>query len=223
MAAAKALRAAIIQVLAFKWTQEKVNEAVGGFKSTILPGEPAKIKEAMFKAITNESCKDFFICKPDDDVKALKEEVKLVLLVYSSVYKRLVCLSLIKELKLDKNRDTKVEEPTKDNIEVDSKWRDYVNSLSYVPEKNKEKPSLGSTLGTPFKKWLTDEIDNLNFKKSYNEMYAWADGNNGDILIGTNENTYAIKGGGRSATFDRVTSFNHEAQLKKIKDKLLGI
>jgi hypothetical protein len=223
VAAAKALRAAIIQVLAFKWTQEKVNEAVGGFKSTILPGEPAKIKEAMFKAITNESCKDFFICKPDDDVKALKEEVKLVLLVYSSVYKRLVCLSLIKELKLDKNRDTKVEEPTKDNIEVDSKWRDYVNSLSYVPEKNKEKPSLGSTLGTPFKKWLTDEIDNLNFKKSYNEMYAWADGNNGDILIGTNENTYAIKGGGRSATFDRVTSFNHEAQLKKIKDKLLGI
>ena len=54
-------------------------------------------------------------------------------------------------------------------------------------------------------------------------MYAWADGNNGDILIGTNENTYAIKGGGRSATFDKVTSFNHEAQLKKIKDKLLGI
>ena len=223
--AAKALRAAIIQVLAFKWTQEKVNEAVGGFKSTILPGEPAKIKEAMFKAITNESCKDFFICKPNDDVKALKEEeVKLGLLIYSSVYKRLVCLSLIKELKLDKNRDTKVEEPTKDNIEVDSKWRDYVNSLRFdVPEKNKEKPSLGSTLGTPFKKWLTDEIDNLNFKKSYNEMYAWADGNNGDILIGTNENTYAIKGGGRSATFDRVTSFNHEAQLKKIKDKLLGI
>ena len=222
--AAKALRAAIIQVLAFKWTQEKVNEAVGGFKSTILPGEPAKIKEAMFKAITNESCKDFFICKPNDDVKALKEEeVKLGLLIYSSVYKRLVCLSLIKELKLDKNRDTKVEEPTKDNIADDSKWRDYVNSLSYVPEKDKEKPSLGSTLGTPFKKWLTDEIDNLNFKKSYNEMYAWADGNNGDILIGTNENTYAIKGGGRSATFDRVTSFNHEAQLKKIKDKLLGI
>ena len=221
--AAKALRAAIIQVLAFKWTQEKVNEAVGGFKSTLLPGEPAKIKEAMFKAITNESCKDFLICKPNDDVKALKEDVKLELLIYSSVYKRLVCLSLIKELKLDKNRDTKVEEPTKDNIDVDSKWRDYVNSLSYVPEKDKEKPSLGSTLGTPFKKWLTDEIDNLNFKKSYNEMYAWADGNNGDILIGTNENTYAIKGGGRSATFDRVTSFNHEAQLKKIKDKLLGI
>ena len=221
--AAKALRAAIIQVLAFKWTQEKVNEAVGGFKSTLLPGEPAKIKEAMFKAITNESCKDFIICKPDDDVKALKEEVKLGLFKYSSVYKRLVCLSLIKELKLDKNRDTKVEEPTKDNIKVDSKWRDYVNSLSYVPEKDKEKPSLGSTLGTPFKKWLTDEIDNLNFKKSYNEMYAWGDGNNGDILIGTNENTYAIKGGGRSATFDRVTSFNYEAQLKKIKDKLLGI
>ena len=83
--------------------------------------------------------------------------------------------------------------------------------------------SLGSTLGTPFKKWLTDEIDNLNFKKSYNEMYAWADGNNGDILIGTNENTYAIKGGGRSATFDRITSFNHEAQLKKIKEKLLNL
>ena len=177
----------------------------------------------MFKAITNESCKDFLICKPNDDVKALKEDVKLELLMYSSVYKRLVCLSLIKELKLDKNRDTKVEEPTKDNIDVDSKWRDYVNSLSYVPEKKKEKPSLGSTLGTPFKKWLTDEIDNLNFKKSYNEMYAWADGNNGDILIGTNENTYAIKGEGRSATFDRVTSFNYEAQLKKIKDKLLGI
>ena len=221
--AAKALRAAIIQVLAFKWTQEKVNEAVGGFKSTILPGEPAKIKEAMFKAITNESCKDFIICKPDDDVKALKEEVKLGLFKYSSVYKRLVCLSLIKELKLDKNRDTKVKEPTKDNIADDTIWSPYVNSLSYVPEKKKEKPSLGSTLGTPFKKWLTDEIDNLNFKKSYNEMYAWGDGNNGDILIGTNENTYAIKGGGRSATFDRVTSFNYEAQLKKIKDKLLGI
>ena len=176
----------------------------------------------MFKAITNESCKDFFICKPNDDVKALKEDVKLGLLVYSSVYKRLVCLSLIKELKLDKNRDTKVSEPTKDNIADDTKWSPYVNSLSYVPEKKKEN-SLGSTLGTPFKKWLTDEIDNLNFKKSYNEMYAWADGNNGNILIGTNENTYAIKGEGRSATFDKVTSFNHEAQLNKIKEKLLKI
>ena len=128
-----------------------------------------------------------------------------------------------KEFKLDKNRDTKVSEPTKDNIWTDTIWSPYVNSLSYVPEKNKEKPSLGSTLGTPFKKWLTDEIDNLNFKKSYNEMYAWADGNNGNILIGTNENTYAIKGEGRSATFDRITSFNYEAQLKKIKEKLINL
>jgi hypothetical protein len=54
-------------------------------------------------------------------------------------------------------------------------------------------------------------------------MYAWADGNNGNILIGTNEKTYAIKGGDRSATFDKVTSFNHEAQLNKIKEKLLNL
>ena len=222
--AAIALREAIIRILSFEWTEEKVYEAVGGFNSTLLPGTEETIKKAMFKAVSKDNLQDFVIYKPNDKVKALDKE-ELVKNGYDEKkIKRLVCLSLIKELKLDKNRDTKVEEPTKDNILNDNAWNSYVNSLRFdVPEKNKEKPSLGSTLGTPFKKWLTDEIDNLNFKKSYNEMYAWADDNNGDILIGTNENTYAIKGGGRSATFDRVTSFNHEAQLKKIKDKLLGI
>ena len=220
--AATALRANIIQVLAFKWTQEKVNEAVGNFRSTLLPGTEETIKKAMFKAVSKDDLKDCVIYKPNDDVKELKKIENIEL--DDKKFKRLACLYLIKELKLDENRDTKVSEPTKGNIADDTKWGDYVNSLRFdVPEKNKEKPSLGSALGTPFKKWLTDEIDNLNFKKSYNEMYAWADGNNGDILIGTNENTYAIKGGGRSATFDRVTSFNHEAQLKKIKNKLLGI
>ena len=220
--AAKALRANIIQVLAFKWTQEKVNEAVGNFESTSLPATPDEIKGKILKVISKDDLKDCVIYKPNDDVKELKiiENIKLD----DKKFKRLACLYLIKEFKLDKNRDTKVSEPTKDNIADDTKWSPYVNSLRFdVPEKKKEKLSLGSALGTPFKKWLTDEIDNLNFKKSYNEMYAWADGNNGDILIGTNENTYAIKGGGRSATFDRVTSFNHEAQLKKIKEKLLGI
>ena len=222
--AAIALREAIIRILSYEWTEEKVYEAVGGFNSTLLPGTEETIKKAMFKAVSKDNLQDFVIYKPNDKVKALDEE-ELVKNGYDEKkIKRLVCLSLIKELKLDKNRDTKVSEPTKDNIADDTKWRDYVNSLRFdVPEKNKEKPSLGSALGTPFKKWLTDEIDNLNFKKSYNEMYAWADGNNGDILIGTNEKTYAIKGGDRSATFDKVTSFNHEAQLNKIKEKLLGI
>ena len=218
--AAKALRTAIIQVLAIKWTQEKVNEAVGNFSSTSLPATPDEIKGKILNVISKDDFKDFVIYKPNDDVKELKKLENIEL--NDKKFKRLACLYLIKEFKLDKNRDTKVSEPTKDNIWTDTIWSPYVNSLSYVPEKKKEN-SLGSTLGTPFKKWLTDEIDNLNFKKSYNEMYAWADGNNGNILIGTNENTYAIKGEGRSATFDRVTSFNHEAQLIKIKEKLLTL
>jgi hypothetical protein len=219
--AAIALREAIIRILSFEWTEEKVYEAVGGFNSTLLPGTEETIKKAMFKAVSKDNLQDFVIYKPNDKVKALDEKKPIN---DEKKIKRLVCLSLIKELKLDKNRDTKVEEPTKDNIADDTKWSPYVNSLRFdVPEKKKEKLSLGSALGTPFKKWLTDEIDNLNFKKSYNEMYAWADDNNGDILIGTNEKTYAIKGGDRSATFDKVTSFNHEAQLNKIKEKLLNL
>ena len=145
------------------------------------------------------------------------------------------CLNLIESLKLDKCRAKNApEKPTFEDIEKDEIiWKDYVKSLTSTPElKKDDKPSLGSVVGDPLKKAFTDiGKDVKGFKKAYQELFSWSDGNKGQILIGTDDNTYKVKGGNNNATIDQfetkyyltVTDAANNNPVKQFINKLKGV
>jgi hypothetical protein len=107
-------------------------------------------------------------------------------------YRRAVCLYLLQALKLDQNRAKDAPEAPKPPIKDANKWNNYVNSLTTAPKLEKESKLLGQTIKDAFSKQFTDIKDAVNFKKSYQEMTAWADGNPGGILLAVNKNTFSV-------------------------------
>ena len=104
-------------------------------------------------------------------------------------------MNLIKELELDKYRakdanKQKIEEPKFEDIDEDAKWTAYINSLHAVPELKSGGPTLGSTLKDSFVKPIKEGVTVLDLKEAYQEMYSWNDGNKGQILVGTGNDTY---------------------------------
>jgi hypothetical protein len=92
-----------------------------------------------------------------------------------------------------------------DNIRDDDVWVAYINSLNAVPELKSgdaDAPSLESTLKDAFSKPTKEGVAAI--KKAYQEKYSWSDGNNGQILFGTGNNTYSVDGRGNNATMNKI-------------------
>ncbi len=197
--AAIELRKAIVLVLKFEMTQKDVDKMFGFFRWTTLPKDAKKI---MCKAISkdNDNCKKMLIYHMDNDLKDLTDPRHFINLSLKRKWRRVFCLNLLKELKLDQKRskigegaNAKVpDEPKKAQILDDTIWNNYVDSLTTVPKLEKEKNLFGQTIKDAFAKQFSDAKDAVDFKKSYQEMFAWADGNPGGILLTANNNTYRL-------------------------------
>ena len=197
--AAIELRKAIVLVLKFEMTQKDVDKMFGFFRWTTLPKDAKKI---MCKAISkdNDNCKKMLIYHMDNDLKDLTDPRHFIDLSLKRKWRRVFCLNLLKELKLDQKRskigegaNAKVpDEPKMAQILDETIWKNYVDSLTTVPKLEKEKNLFGQTIKDAFAKQFSDAKDAVDFKKSYQEMFAWADGNPGGILLTANNNTYRL-------------------------------
>ena len=197
--AAIELRKAIVLVLKLEMTQKDVDKMFGFFRWTTLPKDAKKI---MCKAISkdNDNCKKMLIYHGANNLRDLDISRHFIDPSLKRKWRRVFCLNLLKELKLDQKRseigqgaNAKVpDEPKKDNIMKDTVWQDYVDSLTTVPKLEKEKNLFGQTIKDAFAKQFSDAKDAVDFKKSYQEMLAWADGNPGGILLTANNNTYRL-------------------------------
>ena len=199
---AKALREATVKVLDFKMTQSEIDKEFGFFRWTSLPKDAKKM---MFNAVSREKCSTLPFYKISSDVKKLESVMKRMNKNVVITARRTICLNLLKELGLDKNRAPLAQdqpvppEPkvsgnsnkSEGDILHDSTWRKYVDSLRAMPELKKES-HVGQTVKDAFYKQFTDMDTAANFKKSYDEMYAWAEGNPGGILFGAKKNTYMV-------------------------------
>ena len=231
--AANDLRKVIVKLLKYEITEKNIDSALGAFQSTTLPKD---YKKKVLDAISKSKCPKFLIYDPKllgENYKDLKTAVS-VKDDHVKACKRQACLNLIEGLKLDKCRAKDAPgKPTFEKIAGDDDWTAYVNSLTSTPElKKDDKPSLGSVVGDPLKKAFTDiGKDVKGFKKAYQELFSWSDGNKGQILIGTGDNTYAVKGRNNNATIDQfetkyyltVTDAANNNPVKQFINKLKGV
>ena len=235
--AANDLRRAIVKFMKFEMTEKDLDNALGAFQRT----PPKDYKKKVLDAISKSKCPKFLIYDPillGENYKDLKTGVS-VIDDHVKACKRQACLNLIEGLKLDKcranaaNSQQPPEKPTFEKIAGDA-WAPYVNSLTSASElKKDDKPSLGSVVGDPLKKAFTDiGKDVKGFKKAYQELFSWSDGNKGQILIGTDDNTYKVKGGNNNATIDQFETkyyltvtdeANNNNPVKQFINKLKGV
>ena len=201
--AAKELRKAIVKIQSFEMTQEEVDQKFGFFRWTSLPQDS---KKNMFTAISKEKCALLPFYKLEETVKNL--DTSYTLNNDKKFCRRAFCLNLLKELKLDNNRaELQIgnppapklpDEPSLDKNDTNyimnlNVWNFYVSSLQTMPKLKKDSKMFGQTIKDAFTKQFTDMKEAVNFKKSYQEMYAWADGNPGGILFGVGEKTYMVE------------------------------
>ena len=186
---AKDLREAIIKVLSFqaKMEQKEVDKMFGFFRWASLPKDA---KTLMHDAINKAKDNSYFV--PSDEMKKLSVKLDAMDENCKKEYRRAVCLYLLQALKLDQNRAKDAPEAPKPPIKDANKWNNYVNSLTTAPKLEKESKLFGQTIKDAFSKQFTDIKDAVNFKKSYQEMTAWADGNPGGILLAVNKNTFSV-------------------------------
>jgi hypothetical protein len=186
---AKDLREAIIKVLSFqaKMEQKEVDKMFGFFRWASLPKDA---KTLMHDAINKAKDNSYFV--PSDEMKKLIVKLDAMDENCKKEYRRAVCLYLLQALKLDQNRAKDAPEAPEPPIKDANKWNNYVNSLTTAPKLEKESKLLGQTIKDAFSKQFTDIKDAVNFKKSYQEMTAWADGNPGGILLAVNKNTFSV-------------------------------
>ena len=235
--AANDLRKTIVKIMNFEMTEKDLDTALTAFEFT----PPKDYKKKVLDAISKSKCPKFLIYDPKllgDNYKDLKTGVS-VKDDHVKACKRQACLNLVEGLKLDKfranaaNSQQPPEKPTFEKIAGDD-WTAYVNSLTSASElKKKDKPSLGSVVGDPLKKAFTDiGKDVKGFKKAYQELFSWSDGNKGQILIGTDDNTYKVKGGNNNATIDQfetkyyltvTDAANNNNPVKQFINKLKGV
>ena len=186
---AKDLREAIIKVLSFqaKMEQKEVDKMFGFFRWASLPKDA---KTLMHEAINKAKDNSYFV--PSNEMKELSVKLDAMDENCKKEYRRAVCLYLLQALKLDQNRAKDAPEAPKPPIKDTNKWNNYVNSLTTAPKLEKESKLFGQTIKDAFSKQFTDIKDAVNFKKSYQEMTAWADGNPGGILLAVNKNTFSV-------------------------------
>ena len=186
---AKDLREAIIKVLSFqaKMEQKEVDKMFGFFRWASLPKDA---KTLMHDAINKAKDNSYFV--PSDEMKDLSVKLDAMDENCKKEYRRAVCLYLLQALKLDQGRAEGAPEAPQPPIKDANKWNNYVNSLTTAPKLEKESKLLGQTIKDAFSKQFTDIKDAVNFKKSYQEMTAWADGNPGGILLAVNKNTFSV-------------------------------
>ena len=196
---AKDLREAIIKVLSFqaKMEQKEVDKMFGFFRWASLPKDA---KTLMHEAINKAKNNSYFV--PSNEMKELSVKLDAMDENCKKEYRREVCLYLLQALKLDQGRAEGAPEAPKPPISggEGSKWNNYVNSLTTAPKLEKESKLFGQTIKDAFSKQFTDIKDAVNFKKSYQEMTAWADGNPGGILLAVNKNTFSVDP--KDANFD---------------------
>ena len=196
---AKDLREAIIKVLSFqaKMEQKEVDKMFGFFRWASLPKDA---KTLMHEAINKAKNNSYFV--PSKGMKKLNVKLDAMDENCKKEYRREVCLYLLQALKLDQGRAEGAPEAPKPPISggEGSKWNNYVNSLTTAPKLEKESKLLGQTIKDAFSKQFTDIKDAVNFKKSHQEMTAWADGNPGGILLAVNKNTFSVDP--KDANFD---------------------
>ena len=199
---AKALREATLKVLDFKMDQSEIDKEFGFFRWTSLPKDAKKM---MFNAVSREKCSTLPFYLITEQVKNLGGVITKMDEIVLVTVRRTICLNLLKELELDKNRgplaqnqpvppEPKVSgtsQKSEGDILHDTTWINYVNSLQAMPELKKES-HVGQTVKDAFYKQFTDMETAANFKKSYDEMDAWAEGNPGGILFGAKKNTYMV-------------------------------
>ena len=186
---AKDLREAIIKVLSFqaKMEQKEVDKMFGFFRWASLPKDA---KTLMHEAINKAKDNSYFV--PSDEMKKLSVKLDAMDENCKKEYRRAVCLYLLQALKMDQGRAEGAPEAPEPPIKDANKWNNYVNSLTTAPKLEKESKLLGQTIKDAFSKQFTDIKDAVNFKKSYQEMTAWADGNPGGILLAVNKNTFSV-------------------------------
>ena len=186
---AKDLREAIIKVLSFqaKMEQKEVDKMFGFFRWASLPKDA---KTLMHEAINKAKDNSYFV--PSNEMKELSVKLDAMDENCKKEYRRAVCLYLLQALKLDQNRAKDAPEAPKPPIKDTNKWNNYVNSLTTAPKLEKESKLFGQTIKDAFSRQFTDIKDAVNFKKSYQEMTAWADGNPGGILLAVNKNTFSV-------------------------------
>ena len=194
---AKDLREAIIKVLSFqaKMEQKEVDKMFGFFRWASLPKDA---KTLMHDAINKAKDNSYFV--PSNEMKELSVKLDAMDENCKKEYRRAVCLYLLQALKLDQGRAEGAPEAPEPPIKDANKWNKYVNSLTTAPKLEKESKLLGQTIKDAFSKQFTDIKDAVNFKKSYQEMTAWADGNPGGILLAVNKNTFSVDP--KDANFD---------------------
>ena len=194
---AKDLREAIIKVLSFqaKMEQKEVDKMFGFFRWASLPKDA---KTLMHEAINKAKNNSYFV--PSKGMKKLNVKLDAMDENCKKEYRREVCLYLLQALKLDQGRAEGAPEAPQPPIKDANKWKNYVNSLTTAPKLEKESKLLGQTIKDAFSKQFTDIKDAVNFKKSYQEMTAWADGNPGGILLAVNKNTFSVDP--KDANFD---------------------
>ena len=194
---AKDLREAIIKVLSFqaKMEQKEVDKMFGFFRWSSLPKDA---KTLMHEAINKAKDNSYFV--PSDEMKKLNVKLDAMDEICKKEYRRAVCLYLLQALKLDQGRAEGAPEAPEPPIKDANKWNNYVNSLTTAPKLEKESKLFGQTIKDAFSKQFTDIKDAVNFKKSYQEMTAWADGNPGGILLAVNKNTFSVDP--KDANFD---------------------
>ena len=233
--AAKALHTACIDLVDFEMTQDDINKAIGIFRWSTLPEGS---KEKMYNAINKDNCKNFrmYNPNPDEDVKELKNKYKGLKEETTKKFRRLICLNLLKEYELDKNRANgenmlrAPEEPTPENITTGATWKNYVNSLQVIPELSKEGAMVVETIKDAFKQQFSDIKEIKQMRK---EKQSWSDGKKGTILVGSNNKTFRLDDSWNIVTFDKIETFNNivpdvtnpkkNEYLKRIKDTLLSI
>lgn len=217
--AANDLRKAIVKVLKYEITEKDIDSVLGSFRWTSAPKDS---KKKLLDAISKSKCNKFIMYDGTAIDKTLSEPVRRVGNLTIRTYKRFACLNLIEGMELDQKRanaensQQPPEKPTIDNIFDDSVWIAFINSLNAVPElKSGDNPSLGGALKDAFVKPIKDGVAAMNLKKAYQEKRSWSDGNNGQILFGTGNNTYSVDGRGNNATMNKIETIQ---PLIKVED-----
>ena len=207
--AANDLRKAIVKVLKYEITEKDIDSSLGSFRWTTAPKD-SKMK--LLEAISKKKCNKFIMFDNSAIDKALSGSINVGDEIISK-YKRFACLNLIEGMKLDQKRanaensQQPPEKPTMDNISDASVWVAFINSLKAVPELKSEdapSPSLGGALKDAFVKPMKEGVAAMNLKKAYQEYLSWNDGNKGQILFGTGNNTYSVDGRGNNATMNKI-------------------
>ena len=75
------------------------------------------------------------------------------------------------------------------DIGNDTKWADYLNSLTAVPKLSPVKYKAAEALKKSAEKW----VDNLYFFKNIVENESWSNAKNGGILFSSDEHTYGLQ------------------------------